>query len=111
MPKASVDVLGSGDEIGRTGGNERESKREAAEIHMRREMRMNLGHGSEKRSGVNWTQGKGRKLTETLGQQGRGDPWRSLYRDVKGNAERHNQKRIRKKRERSHRSRKMTKEP
>jgi len=38
---------GSGDEIGGTGRKEGESEKEAAEIHARRGMRMNLGRGKE----------------------------------------------------------------
>merc|ERR1712146_58062 len=59
-----------GEYFGRTGGNERESEIGAEEIHMRRGMRMNLGHVGEERGRDNRTQGRGRKPRETSGNKG-----------------------------------------
>ena len=53
---------------------------------------------------------KGKETEGNTGQQGRGDPWRSQYRDVKGKAETKYLKRMRRLRGRSHNSREMTKE-
>ena len=53
---------------------------------------------------------KGKETEGNTGQQGRGDPWRSQYRDVKGKAETKYLKRMRLLRGRSHNSREMTKE-
>ena len=59
-----------GEYFGRTGGNERESEIGAEEIHMRRGMRMNLGHVGGERGRDNRTQGRGRKPRETSGNKG-----------------------------------------
>ena len=53
---------------------------------------------------------KGKETYGNTGQQGRGDPWRSQYRDVEGKAETKYLKRIRREGERFLTSRKMTKE-
>ena len=54
----------------KTGRKEGESEIEAEEIHMRRGMRMNLGHVSGELGGENRRQRRGSKPRETLGNKG-----------------------------------------
>ena len=83
--------------------------REAEEIHMRRGMRMNLGHVGGERGRDNRTQGRGRKPRETLATRaGRPVEEPVSRRERKSGDE--NQKRMRQMKGRSIMSRKMTKE-
>ena len=79
---------GSSDEIGGTGRKEGESEREAAEIHARRRMRMNLGRekmGNEvERTGRKEGEGNGGKHLGNEGGETRGEAriesWKGMSR-------------------------------